>query len=65
MSIDLPGNKRMKSSGMRSALKYEVITGYALVVVIMIIGLLAVYRNLSGFRDKAQTRSVELLIVET
>lgn len=50
---------------MRSALKYEVITGYALVVVIMIIGLLAVYRNLVRFSETRLRNEdlSELLIV--
>ena len=41
----------MESSGSRSAVKYEVIIGYALVVAIMIIGLLAIYRNLVNFSE--------------
>lgn len=41
----------MESSGSRSAVKYEVIIGYALVVAIMIVGLLAVYRNLVRFSE--------------
>ena len=41
----------MESSGSRSAVKYVVIIGYILVVATMIIGLLAVYRNLVHFSE--------------
>ena len=55
----------MESSGSRFAVKYVVIIGYILVVVTMIIGLLAVYRNLVNFSETRVKNEdlTELIIV--
>lgn len=54
----------MESSGSRSAVKYVVIIGYILVVAIMIIGLLAVYRNLVKFSEtRIQNEDLTELII--
>lgn len=55
----------MKSSGSRSVMKYEVIIGYILVVATMIVGLLAIYRNLVQFSETRVRNEdlTELIIV--
>ncbi|MDO5665970.1 MAG: ATP-binding protein [Bacteroidia bacterium] len=54
----------MESSKSRSAVKYVVIIGYILVVVTMIVGLLAIYRNLVNFsEEKIRSEDLTELII--